>query len=307
MMSQDLVNPANDRTYAQFKLSAAVADFPAMLGMEERQLPAYLATLASKVPGKFVELGCYLGGSTACLLDGLRQSGGLAGDQPLIDSYDLFIANEYMVEHSLKSYGVENGQSFEPVFVALLGKDAPWVRAHAGDIRAETWAEPISLLYVDILWSWDVNQHVIQTFYRHLSAGSWLIHQDFIYSLYPWLPVSMEYFVQAGFFSYQHFAEHGTVSFRCEKALDEAALAIDFQQMTYEEKRSLLQQASERFVGYPQALLELAIAPCMVQQGLKDEAFHHIAKVQSQHDHPFAAHHVAMVEGWVRGQSVIGT
>jgi hypothetical protein len=301
-MSQDLVSPPNDRVYLQFNLSDTVANIPAMLGMEERQLPAYLATLASKVPGKFVELGCYLGGSTACLLDGLRKSGELKGDKPLIDSYDLFIANEYMVEHSLKSHGIESGQSFEPIFVALLGKDAPWVKVHAGDIRGETWNELISLLYVDILWSWDVNQHVIQSFYRHLSSGSWLIHQDFIYSLYPWLPISMEYFVQAGFFSYQHFAEHGTVSFRCEKPLDEAMLAIDFQQMTYEEKRSLLKQASERFVGYPKALLELSLVPCMVQQGLKSEALEYIAKVQSQHDdHPFTTHHVQMVEGWVRG------
>jgi hypothetical protein len=294
MLSQDLVNPSNDRTYAQFKLSDSVAVFPAMLGMEERQLPAYLATLASQKPGKFVELGCYLGGSTACLLDGLRQSGGLKGEQPLIDSYDLFIANEYMVEHSLKSYGVEADQSFEHVFVALLGKDAPWVKVHAGDIRAETWDDPISLLYVDILWSWDVNQHVIQNFYRHLSAGSWVIHQDFIYSLYPWLPVSMEYFVQAGFFSYQQFA------FRCEKPLDEEALAIDFQQMTYEQKRSLLQQASDRFVGYPKALLELAITVCMVTQGLVTEALQHVARVQGEHDHPFVSHHVQMVESWVR-------
>jgi Methyltransferase domain len=292
----DLVNPQNNRGYENFKVSKSVQRHPAMLGLQERQLPAFLASLVSKKQGSFVELGCYLGGSTVCLLDGLRQAKCLEGTQPWIDSYDLFIANDYMVEHSLGQFDVNSGQPFDSVFVSLLGKDAQWVKVHKGDIREESWSgTPISLLYVDILWSWDVNQHVIKNFYRYLSPGSWLIHQDYIYSFYPWLPISMEFLVREKFFSYQHFAEHSTVSFRCEKPLDASVLAMNFQQFSYDEKLFLLNQASDRFAGYPQALLELSAAMLMVEYNLLDQADRQIEKVQSQHENSFVEYHAQML------------
>jgi Methyltransferase domain len=302
----ELVNPQNDRSYQKFKVSKSVQTHPAMLGLQERQLPAFLASLASKHQGSFVELGCYLGGSTVCLLDGLRQAKCLQGTQPWIDSYDLFIANDYMVEHSLGQFGITSGQSFDSVFVGLLGNDAQWVKVHKGDIREESWsAAPISLLYVDILWSWDVNQHVIKNFYQYLSPGSWLIHQDYIYSFYPWLPISMEFLVQEKFFSYQHFAEHSTVSFRCEKPLDAAVLAMNFQQqLSYDQKLLLLHEASDRFVGYPQALLELSAAMLMVEYKLLDQADRQIENMRRKHahsfaDYPFLEYHAQMVESGV--------
>jgi hypothetical protein len=201
----DMVQPTNDRSYLKHKISTRAENHPAMLGKEERILPSCLAKQTANAAGNIVELGCYLGGSTICLLDGLEQGGVLGkAEGPLLHSYDLFVANEYMIDHTLRSFGVASGDSFERVFRELLGDWAPHVATHAGDIREQKWTGgPIKLLYVDILWSWETNQHVFEQFYRALSPGSWLIHQDYVYSSYPWLPVTMEWLVSEGYFSFK--------------------------------------------------------------------------------------------------------
>ena len=99
------------------------------------------------------------------------------------------------------------------------------VREVAGDIRQERWTSgPIDLLFVDILWGWDINQHVIREFYTSLIPGrSVIAHQDYIYSFYPWLPISMEYFCEKGYLEFGDLAKWGTVLFGSKKALDQEA------------------------------------------------------------------------------------
>jgi hypothetical protein len=271
----DLIHPTPDRAYLGYHLPEAALEHPAMLCREERILPAYLAREAAGLPGAYVELGCYLGGSSVSILDGLRQAGALSGDPgPVLHSYDLFVAHKNMVDHSLGAHGVEAGESFEHVFRSLLGHGSRFVEIHPGDIRKERWeGGPIALLYVDILWDWSINHHVIDQFYRRLAPGSWLIHQDFIYSMYPWLPVSMEWFVRRGYFRYHTFAESGTVAFRCERPLDDLPGWFDFAvHLSLMEKRELIRGSGGRFVGYPKALIELSECRLMDRAGYANEA-----------------------------------
>jgi hypothetical protein len=295
----ELVNPANDRGYLRHEISDRVLSHPAMLGLEERILPSYLAKATARHSGVIVELGCYLGGSTVALLDGLSQAGTLRTERgPYVHSYDLFVANEYMLDHTLRSSGVQAGESFEQVYREILGDWAPHVEVHAGDIRKEVWSgDPIKLLYVDILWSWETNQHVFEQFYRAMVPGSWLVHQDFVYSSYPWLPVTMEWLVQKGYFSFRYFAEHSTVAFRCEKPLTDIDEGFDFgKSLGQEAKDELLQNSAKRFRGYPAALLQLSRAVLNIHDGQLAAARTIVGHVKRRYDHPFAKHHVEMVE-----------
>lgn len=294
----ELVSPPNDRTFMQHAVAKRVRTHPAMLGKPERILPSFLARQVAGHAGAVVELGCYLGGSTVAILDGLDQGGALRhGAGPLIHSYDLFVANEYMVDHSLRALGVEAGGSFEGAFRQLLGDQARFVSVHAGDVLQETWTGgPIKLLYVDILWSWATNQHVIDQFYRALVPGSWLVHQDYIYSMYPWLPITMEWMVERGYFSFVSFAEHSTVAFRCERS--PAELTDDFRIETEtdaEEKDALVARSAARFRGYPAALLQLSRATQRIRTGDNALARRIVEEVQAAWSHPFVEHHVAMV------------
>ncbi len=299
----DLIHPLPDRAYLGYPLPEATFEHPAMLHREERILPAHLAREAAGITGAHVELGCYLGGSSVSILDGLRRAGALSGPPgPRLHSYDLFVANQYMVDHSLGQHGVEAGESFEHVFRSMLGDDSRFVETHPGDIRQESWdGGPIALLYVDILWDWSINRHVIDQFYRRLVPGAWLIHQDFIYSMYPWIPVSMEWFVRRGYFSYHTYAETGTVAFRCEKALDDLPGWFDFaDHLALLEKRELIRAAADRFIGYPAALIRMSECVLMDRAGYPAEARRRLAQVAASGDHEYIELHAGIVAPHLR-------
>ena len=76
----------NNRLYAGFPISSRVQSLPAMLGVDERILPANAAHTTRAMEGSLVELGCYLGGSTHSILDGLAQDQPLS--EPAMHSYD---------------------------------------------------------------------------------------------------------------------------------------------------------------------------------------------------------------------------
>jgi hypothetical protein len=299
LRANDMVKPPNDRRYLRHEVSARVANHPAMLGAEERVLPSYLAKQCASSDGAVVELGCYLGGSTVALLDGFNQARSLdASRDPHIHAYDLFVANDYMVNHTLQSSGIKAGESFEHVYRKALGDWANHVEVHAGDIRNEVWpGEPIKLLYVDILWSWETNQHVFNQFYRAMVPGSWLVHQDFVYSSYPWLPVTMEWLVLNGYFTVEYFAEHSTVAFRCEKQLTSIDKHFDFgKSIGSSEKKALIEKSVRRFRGYPAALLQLSQAVLVFQNKDVTDAFRIVDEVKKHYNHPFVEHHISMVE-----------
>jgi SAM-dependent methyltransferase/uncharacterized protein YbaR (Trm112 family) len=294
---QEMIFPKNNREFEQCGISDHVKNFPAMLGFEERQLPAHLARSVAAADGTMVELGCYLGGSTAALLEGALLGGADRNKRgPLLHSYDLFVANDYMVDHSLKEHGVKTGESFVHVFKRLLGANVRYVETHPGDIRAEVWqGGPISLLYVDILWGWDINRRVIGQFYTALRPGSRLIHQDYIYSFYPWLPVSMEWLVGRGYFSFESFAKNSTVSFLCEKSPDADACA-DFENFSTADKCALLRRSQSRFTGYPRELLRLSEAVLIAGAGASTKAWEMLGEIKNGSDDSYVQHHCAIVE-----------
>jgi hypothetical protein len=173
---------------------------------------------------------------------------------------------------------------------------ANYIECHAGNILEQSWkGGPIKLLYVDILWDWEINQHVFNNFYSSLRPGSTLIHQDYIYSWYPWLPVSMEWMVEQGYFSFENFAQYSTVSFRCEKA-PAGAIGIDFDKdLDLNTKQRLLQRSQARFTGYPRDLLEISEAYLLATNGRKLESLDMINEIAAASDHPSTAHHSEMV------------
>jgi hypothetical protein len=216
--------PVDDLAWRNPDLLGRSLHVPAMLSNDERTIIAYAAQQLRRRHPVIVELGCYIGASTMALVDGLlARPKAKPPKRAVIHSYDRFIADQFMVDHSLQEHGVEAGGNFEHVLATMLGDARGLVEVHAGDIRTERWTgKPVDLLFVDILWGWDINQHVIDQFYAHLRPDAVLLHQDFIYSFYPWLTCSMEWLVQRGAFAYEHYAPPSTVSFRVATATDRA-------------------------------------------------------------------------------------
>lgn len=175
--------PASDMAPAQHVLS--------MLGPEERKMYFWLACHYATDAGAVVDLGAYVGGSTAYLA-----AGGHAGGRTApIHAYDRFEIHNETRKQRLLSQGVPTfeGVDILPAIRQLL---APWqarVTLHAGDIRKKDWqAGPIELLVVDAAKHADTCDHIAATFFPHLIPGrSILVHQDFLNARQPWIAAQM--------------------------------------------------------------------------------------------------------------------
>ena len=98
------------------------ASIPTMLTPRELN---YLRWLASSLPGegRIVELGCFLGGSTAALLDGRRANAGLSDPVLTYDAFNIEGKVTPDLGAWLESCGVTPGRSFRPRFDALVNAD----------------------------------------------------------------------------------------------------------------------------------------------------------------------------------------
>ena len=153
--------------------------------------------------GRVVELGCFLGGSTAALADGRACS---VGSEPYTDApmlvYDSFEAPGQSAVKSwwMESYGLEAGEDFLPRFRDAhaerwdsLDVRKGWIPGGLdGDALDEVYPErePVELLFVDAAKTWETHVTILRAFASRMSPGGILVQQDFM-DLLPWITVHM--------------------------------------------------------------------------------------------------------------------
>ena len=192
-----LGNPTEPSQALPFETNIPV---PTMLVKRELN---YLHWLASTLrgTGRVVELGCFLGGSTAALAAGLAQNA--HSKQPIL-TYDAFeTPNDTRPRHIswLRSYRLRPGERFRERFDQLnrswidkvIVRDGWLPEAATRHQEHELYPEqePIELLFVDIAKTWDVHRTVLRTFARHLHLGATIVQQDFFDLQTPWIPLHM--------------------------------------------------------------------------------------------------------------------
>lgn len=255
-------------------VSPAVLATTGMISVEERKVLAYCAAHGWSPDTRIVDGGCFVGASTRALIDGLKRNPHLTpGHRQIIHSYDLFRADAYMVDEYLSRRGIPLGGSYEALFLEHVRPDEALVVAHPGDVRDHPWTGgPIGILFLDMIWSWDINAFVVNNFYRNLSpAGALVLHQDYVYAWYPWLPVSMELFREH--FEFIAFVPLATAVFRFRKPLDEHQLALDpLRDLGPEALLTLMSRAVDRFSGWPRGVLECSRASLLRFLGRTPEA-----------------------------------
>jgi hypothetical protein len=165
---------------------------PTMLDGPEVRLLKWLARAAYRGDGAIVDLGCWMGGSTAALVDGLRENPRPAAHARSVQTYDRFCWERLYDRYNL-GFTHEPGESFLEDFERLAG---PWldrVDLHVGDIMRAPWVGgPIEILFVDVMKSTAAARAVALTFFPYLIANqSYLIHQDFKYDLTFWIHLLM--------------------------------------------------------------------------------------------------------------------
>jgi SAM-dependent methyltransferase len=242
-------------------LPAASAGVPTMLTPDELRLLSYLADVAYTGAGAIIDAGCFLGGSTVALADGLRRNL-RRRDRPaakLIHSYDRFEVEEW-TRGTYFPESTKAGESFRHLFERNVAPWADLVEVHAGDVQSVEWnGGPIEILFIDVAKHWQVCDRVTWQFFPHLIPGrSVVVQQDYLYHHWvAWLHVTMEYY--ADYFEYVCDTGVNSVVFRHTRRIPEGVLREKtVESLTTAEKTELMDRAATRFEGAQRELLRSA-------------------------------------------------
>ncbi|WP_371170940.1 hypothetical protein [Aliiroseovarius sp. 2305UL8-7] len=195
-----------------------------MLALEEQKLYYWLTSHWADDVGAVVDLGCFVGGSTARLAAGHAR----ACHKSWIHAYDRFLANERTKEAYLYRNGIAE---FDGADTYWLARDLlhPWddhITLHRGDIRHKAWdGDPIELLILDAAKSDERIDNIAETFFPHLIPGkSLVIQQDYYHWKLPWIPAQMQRMHR--WFKPIAYCPDDTVIFLNTRQVDDQALAI---------------------------------------------------------------------------------
>jgi hypothetical protein len=280
----DLMRPGDFRTWP---VSQRLLAAPAMLHPSERQAISYYAAKAYRFcggEGAFVDAGSFVGGSLVAAIEGVERAVlNLEGVGKRFFAYDLFQTNQYMIDHYPDRFSGRNiDADFLDVFHDVVGDYGRLVHVYKGDIVTAPKVDgPIAFLFVDILWSWRTNAVAIEEWYPRLVAGkSLLVHQDFVYPFYPWLPITMEYYSE--YFEFFDYAEYSTAIYRVKKPFPRIDGSL-VEKLDVDLQMSLLDRAANRFEGWARGSLRLSKALHLWQRDHRVEALELFREIEKEY------------------------
>jgi hypothetical protein len=241
-----------------------------MLIADELRLLHFAADRYFTGAGCIVDAGCFLGGSTVALADGLRRNLRRRGvaEEKTIHSYDLFQIEEYTVGSFFTSEA-QVGESFRAEFEQNIARYAALVDVHAGDVQSFPWSGgPVEILFIDIAKRPTLCDWVTWQFFPHLIPGrSLVIQQDYLYPEWvAWLHITMEFYSE--YFEYVCDTGQNSVAFLCTARIPDSVLREHtVGSLTTAEKITLMDRAAARFTGGQRAFLESAKRHFLQQLG----------------------------------------
>lgn len=174
------------RPWKTLALPSELIRIPSMLTDEEKQYLVWLTSVSYEGWGSIVDLGPWLGSSSAALAEGLKRRG--TGGQ--VYSIDLFRWDPSYMETFAKE-DLRRGDDFLPVFMREIGEYSQWIVPLKQDLMQYQWQEgAIEILFVDAAKSWDLLNNILEAFGKYLVPGhSRIVLQDFKFPLCHWLPL----------------------------------------------------------------------------------------------------------------------
>jgi len=165
-----------------------LGDLPAgQISQSECKLLYWLASNVWSGRGAIVEIGSLFGKSTTCLARGMVASG--HETKGMLHCFDKWVLDDES-RYMLKSRDV--GESFYLEFLQNTERYRNVIVPHIGDVTKATWDTGIEILFIDCSVSLDVHKAIFKTFYPHLSRGSVIVHQDYIFYRSYYLPYIMQ-------------------------------------------------------------------------------------------------------------------
>ena len=271
------------RPWRDVTLPPDATGIPTMLSKMERKLLYSLARDHATGDAAIVDAGSFLGGSTAALLAGVRdRTNPWTG--PPVASYDLFRVDEYMVpKFFADDRSVRLGDSFRSRFDTHVARfDVPHV-VHEGDITKIGWSgEPIDVLFLDVLKSWEINDAVLRDFFPSLVPGrSVIVHQDYGWGENPWIHVTVE--LMRDSLVLVDWMEWGSHVFFVERELPEEVFERGVGGLDLGTKLELLERAVAQADGWVLGMLEVSRTILVAERDGPDAALAELASVAARH------------------------
>src|SRR5256714_2700840 len=271
------------RPWRDATLPADATGIPTMLSKDERRLLYGLARDYARDDAAIVDAGCFLGGSTAALLAGVRDRPD-AWTGPPIASYDLFRVEAYTMRKFFGGdSGLEVGASFRDRFDANVARfELPHV-VHEGDITRIGWdGGPIDLLFLDVLKSWEINDAVLRDFFPALVPGrSVIVHQDYAGGYMPWIAITVE--LMRDSLVLLDWMEWGTHVFLVQREIPPDVIAHGASGLDVETRFDLIDRAIARADGWARGMLELDRAALIVDRDGTEAGLSELAAIAERH------------------------
>jgi len=174
-----IANPWNEIT-----LPPKITGMRSMLSDEEKQYLIWLTEEKYEGWGAVVDLGPWLGSSSAALAEGLRRQ----NRQDKVSSFDLFKWERSYMERVGRE-DLQDGEDFLPVFKRHIGEYAAWIEPRKQDLVNYRWeGGPIEILFVDAAKSWELTNAIFKGFGDSLIPHrSRIVLQDFRWPTTHWL------------------------------------------------------------------------------------------------------------------------
>ncbi len=222
---------------------------PTMLAEPEQRFYTWATQHWMTGIGEVVDLGSFIGGSTARLALGHA----LAGHSGKVHAYDRFTADEGVKRRTLYKQGIA---PFEGNDIFGLSKDllSPWadrITFHRGEIETQGWTgEPIEILCIDAFKKAVLADIMVKQFFPALVPGkSIIIHQDFLHHKNPWLAAQMINLRSA--VTPVAFVQHDTMVFLVEQPMRHDLLsAAELSDLTDAQILNAIDKCRDWFAGF---------------------------------------------------------
>ncbi len=214
-----------DRAWMQMphQALAKARGVPSMLSRDEQKLYFWLGRNYATGAGDVVDLGSFVGGSSARLAAGLEAGGAKAR----VHAFDKFAADEKTKENVLYKGGIApfDGSDILPLAQRLL---APWkdrIVFHQGEITQQSWHGPIEILTLDASKIAALMDTMAAMFFPSLLPGrSVIVQQDFLHFSQPWIAAQME--LLADYFTPLAYCPRDSIVYLCTRQIDAEAIEI---------------------------------------------------------------------------------
>jgi hypothetical protein len=172
--------------WKRIALPEDVLRIPSMLTHEELQYLSWLTAEVYEGWGAIIDLGPWLGSSSAALADGLRRAGRVG----TVRAFDLFQWSRSYME-SQAPENLPEGEDFQFLFRRHIAPFAAWMDAEKQDLMHYRWeGGPIEILFVDAAKSWELTNQILRGFGQALVPNkSRVILQDYRFWYTYWLPL----------------------------------------------------------------------------------------------------------------------